>query len=232
MFSRLAALSFVFIVAGFAQGSEPIKDLAPVMCKKGKLIFEDGFAKGEISKAWNKYKGNWQPDGDGLKVQELASDAHHPAMSHKLGAKDCIIQVTFKFDGAKWMGLSLDNKEHVARCMMTPTGFKVVKMSGIGPTTKGDTVDEKKFKFENGKWYTILWEVRGSEMIARIDDQTFAFGEMAGVETEKLRFELICGGEWAGWDDVKIWEAEENPDWVKTKAKLQAMKPVPKTAKK
>jgi hypothetical protein len=232
MSARLAVV-FIVAVSTILFASEPAKttDMAPVMCKKGKLIFEDAFTKGEISKAWNKYKGNWQPDGDTIKVQEVAADAHHPAMSHNVGAKDVIVQAKFKFDGAKWMGLSLDNKEHVARCIITPTGFKVVKMSGIGGTTKGVDVDERKFKFETGKWYTMLWEVRGSEMIARIDDLTFCFGDGPGVETEKLRFELISGGEWAGWDDVKVWEAEENPDWKMTKAKLQSLKPAPKAKK-
>ena len=207
-------------------------DMEPVMCKRGKLIFQETFDKGVINKAWNKYKGGYEPDGDNIKVQELPADGHHPEMMRglgKTGAKDVIVQGSFRFDGGKWMGLSLDNKEHVARCMLTPTGFKIVKMTGIGPTTKGETVDEKHFKFEAGKWYTILWELHGSEMLARIDDQTVAFGEMAGVETDKLRLSLISGGEWIAWDDIRVWEAEENPAWAATKAKLQALK---KPAKK
>ena len=206
-------------------------DMEPLMVKRGKLIFQDSFDKGTINtKNWNHYKGNWEADGDGIKAQELASDMHHPAMQHRLGKtgfKDVIVQASFKFDGGKWMGLSLDNKEHVARCMMTPTDFKIVKMSGIGGTTKGENVDQKKFKFETGKWYTMLWEIRGQEMFARINDETYIFGEMAGVETDKLGFELICGGEWCGWDEVRIWEAEENPKWATTKANLLALKKTP-----
>ena len=210
-------------------------DMDPVMLKRGKLIWAETFDKGVISKNWNKYKGGYEPDGDNIKSQELATDGHHPEMMRSFGKtplKDIIIQASFKYDGSKWWGLSLDNKEHVARCMMSAKDFKVVKMSGIGPTTKGENVDSRNFKFETGKWYTILWELHGQEMIARIDDQNFAMGEMAGVEQEKFRLSLISGGEWIGWDDIRIWEGEENPKWAETKAKLQALKPNKVPAKK
>jgi hypothetical protein len=210
-------------------------DMEPVMLKRGKLVWAETFDKGAIAKAWMKYKGGYEPDNDNIKVQELPGDGHHPEMMRGFGKtplKDIIIQASFKYDGSKWWGLSLDNKEHVARCNMNPTGFSVTKMSGIGGTTKGENVDTKKVKFETGKWYTILWEIRGQEMIARIDDQTYAMGEMAGVEQEKHRLSLISGGEWLCWDDIRVWEGEENPKWVETKAKLLALKPAKPAQKK
>jgi len=227
---------FVVSFTAFVFAAEPEKrpaDIAPVMCKRGKLLFEESFTEPAINKAWHTYKGNIVVENGALKSQEVAADAHHPAISRKLGAKNVIVQFSFRFDGGKWLGVSFDNKEHVARVMLGPDNFRVMKFSGIGATTKGEQLGQKKTKFEPGKWYTMLVEIHGNEMVARLDDQTYTFGEAsAGVDQDKTRFELISGGDWVGFDDIRIWEAEPNPDWAATKAKLIALQPIDKKAKK
>jgi len=174
------------------------------------------------SKEWHKYKGKFELVDDALKVAEVPADAHHPAVSRKAELDCAVIQFRFKFEGAGWLGFAFDGKEHVARCILRPDSFEVLKMTGIGGTTKGESIDRKPMKFEQGKWYTIAIEISGKEMLANIDDTHFAFGEKAGVETAKTRFEFISGGQFAWFDDLKIWKGEPDPKWAQKKAVLEA----------
>ena len=107
--------------------------------------------------------------------------------------------------------------------MVNPTSFSLKRMSGMGPTTKGETIAEQKFKFEPGKWYTLVVEINGKEVVGTIPEAQIAIaGEHDGVAIDKDRFELISGGAAAWFDDIKIYDAEPNADWAKYKAKIQA----------
>ncbi len=194
-----------------------------LMLKKGDLLLEEPFtAESWGSKEWSKYKGKFEIVGEQLKVAEVPADGHHPAVSRKAALNAAVIQFRFKFDGAGWLGFAFDGKEHVARCIMRPDGFQILKMSGIGGTTKGEPIDEKKVKLADGAWHTLVLEISGKEMLAQIDNTHFIFGEMAGVETDKTRFEFISGGQFAWFDELKIWKAEPDPKWPQKKALLIA----------
>ena len=194
-----------------------------LMLKKGDLLLEESFS-GESwnSKEWHKYKGKFEVVGEQLKVAEIPADAHHPAVSRKADLNCAVVQFKFKFEGAGWLGFAFDGKEHVARCIMRPDGFQVTQMSGIGGTTRGEKIDEKRLKLDDGAWHTVVIEISGKEMLAQIDNTHFIFGEKAGVETDKSRFEFISGGQSAWFDDLKIWKAEPDPKWAQKKAILAA----------
>ena len=193
------------------------------MCKRGELLWEEKFEGGAWSKEWNKYKGNFVVEGDAVKSAELAADGHHPAMSRKLGGdNNVIVQFSFKDDGAPWMGFSIDDKEHVARLIFNPDQFKIVKMSGTGPTTKGTDVDSKKMKLNDGAWHTVVWEIYGDEMVATIDDQQMVIGKAEGMTPTRSRCELINGGQWAWFKDIKVWKAEADDKWPQKRVQLMA----------
>ena len=223
---RVLAL-FVVCMPAFAQTAPAKKksppDLLNLMVKKGDLLVDEPMtAETWASKEWNKYKGKFELVDDALKVAEIAADAHHPAVSRKADLDCAVIQFRFKFEGSGWLGFAFDGKEHVARCILRPDSLEVLKMTGIGGTTKGESIDKKQMKFEQGKWYTIAIEINGKEMLANVDDTHFAFGEKGGVETSKTRFEFISGGQFAWFDDLKIWKGEADPKWAQKKAVLEA----------
>jgi hypothetical protein len=193
------------------------------MVKRGELLWEEKFDEGKWSKEWNKYKGNYVVEGDAVKSAEIAADGHHPAMSRKLGGdNNVVIQFSFKSDGAPWMGFALDDKEHVARLILNPDQFKIVKMSGTGPTTKGSDVDSKRMKLNDGAWHTVVWEIFGDEMVATIDDQQMVLGKAEGMTPTRSRCELINGGQWAWYRDIKVWKAEADDKWPQKRAQLLA----------
>ncbi|QOV89805.1 hypothetical protein [Humisphaera borealis] len=213
---------------------ETPKEPETFLTTRGKLIKEENFsAEGSIrdKKLWYIYKGDFSVQEGALRSVERAEDMHHPAMSTKVAGKNLVLQCRFKVDASKWLGLSLDNgkeKVHVFRAMVNPTSVSLKRMSGMGPTTKGETIAEQKYKFEPGKWYTLVVEINGNEAVATIPEAQIAItGEHEGIAIEKDRFELISGGNAAWFDDIKIYDAEPNADWSKSKAKIVASMPKP-----
>ena len=194
-------------------------ELKTFMTTRGDLIFEDPLTEESFKKNWRVYKGRYTFDGGNLKVAEIASDGHHPAASRSMDVTDCIVQFSFRIDGAKWLGFAWDRKgDHVARAMIRPNGFRVQMSTGIGPTTKGYPIDDAPLKFEPGTWYTILIEIQGNEMFAQVDDKHVVFGGMKGLDREKTRVEFISGGEHAWFKDLKVWKALPNKRWPANKA--------------
>ena len=225
--------SLLLIAAAFTlSAAEPAKpktgdptraDLKSLMCERGTLLFEEHFRPASFADNWSVYKGDFTIADDHLKAAEVAANNHHPEMAHVIALKNTVVQIAFRFEGAKWLGISFDNQEHVARAMVTPDSFSIVRMSGIGETTKGTDLDRMAKKFQPGKWYTLLIEMHGDEMLAQIDNDTVLYGSMAGIGADKKRIDLIAGGATAWFDDLKVWEATPGKDWDKRKAKVLEM---------
>jgi hypothetical protein len=196
------------------------------MSLRGPLLWEESFSGGVWNKEWSKYKGNYVVEKDQLKVAEVAGDGHLPTMTRSFKESNVILQFAFKFEGAKWLGVQLDDasndakKEHVAQLTIQPDSFRIEKMSGFGPTTKNMTVDQKKMKFEPGAWHTIVWEILGDEMVATIDDKEMVLAKVDGMTLNRTRLQLVSSGEWAWYDEIKVWKAEADPRWPKKRAVL------------
>lgn len=195
----------------------------PIMCSPGALLLEDSFANGSYSKDWFRITGKFEVFGGQLKCAELPADMHHSELSTgptgALKAQDFLIQFSFKLDGAKMLGVGLENpKGHVARAMVTPAGLEIMKWDG--------QKDARKFSFEPGAWHTAVVEIYGSEMVAQFDDQPPLYFEDAGLKTEKPRLVLINYGQFAWFDDIKVWKAEPAEGWPAERKKLKAT-PVP-----
>jgi hypothetical protein len=186
-----------------------------VLVQRGPVLKEEDFSVADRikdKKAWFIYKGDFSVQDGALRVVERAEDGHHPAMSTKVPMKDAILQCRFRVDQGKWLGLSLDDgkkKEHIFRAMINANGLSLKQMSGMGKTTKGVNIAEQKFKFDPAKWYTLVVELKGAEVVATIPEANISIrGKSDGVNVDKDRFELISGGGAVWFDDVKIYEAK------------------------
>ena len=195
-----------------------------LMTQPGKLLLEEPFTAESWKKNWSAYKGDFQSVGDQLRVAEKPEDGHHPEASHQGPVHNVIVQFKFKYDGCKWMGFSFSDKEHVARIMIGNDGFELVKMSGIGPTTKGVRLDHQTVKWDATKWYTMTIELLANELIANVDDQYVLYGTAEGLDIDKGRIALIVGGQYGWYDELKMWEAVADPKWEKKKPAVLAQK--------
>jgi len=232
---RPAAALLIFLSCavplGAAPQAKPVdKKKAPDpkvwMSARGALLWEEPFSNGAYSKDWSLYKGKYIVEKDQLKVAEVAGDGHLPTMTRNFKESNVVIQFAFKFEGAKWIGMQLDDatndakKEHVAQLTIQPDGFRIEKMTGFGPTTKNMVLDQKKVKFEPGTWHTMVWEIQGDEMVATVDDKEMALAKADGMTLVRSRVQLVSSGEWAWYDEIKVWKAEADPKWPKKRAAL------------
>ena len=187
----------------------------PIMCKPGELLLEDDFDSGKYGKQWFRITGKFEVSGGQLKCAELPMDMHHSELSAAgLKAQDFVIQFSFKLDGAKMLAIGLENpKGHVARAIATAEGFEIVKWGGKNAVGK--------MKLDDGMWHHAVVEVHGSEMVAQVDDQPPLYIEDDGLKVEKPRLVLINYGQYAWFDDVKVWKAEPSEAWAAKRAELK-----------
>lgn len=234
MCHRLLALALLALVAtGAVAAEKKKKEEAPtgpklLMTLPGKPLLDEPFTAESWQKNWGKgwRKGDWQIVGDQLRVAEKAEDGHHPEIGYGTTGPfhNVVVQCRFKYDGAKWMGFGFSDKEHVARIMINDGGFELVKMSGIGATTKGVRLDRQSMNWDKAKWYTMTIELLGNEIIANVDDQWVLYGTADGLDIDKGRFTMIVGGQYGWYDELKLWEALPNPGWEKKKPALLLQK--------
>ncbi|HEV3029562.1 MAG TPA: hypothetical protein VG457_18435 [Planctomycetota bacterium] len=225
----LAAVLAPIALAQEARKTAPKKpaDAKVWMALRGPLLWEETFAGGVWSKDWNLYKGKFIVEKEQLKVAEQAADGHLATMTRNFKESNVIIQFRFKFEGAKWLGIQLDDavndakKENVAQLTVQPDSFRIEKMTGFAGTTKNTVVDQRKMKFEPGVWHRIVWEIQGDEMLAAVDDQEIVMAKVDGMTLVRSRLQLVTGGEVAWFDGIKVWKAEADPRWAKKKAALQ-----------
>jgi hypothetical protein len=195
-----------------AKPAEPT-DLKTLMTTRGEVLFQDLFQPDTFSSIWAVHGGDWNVVDGALRGGDRPGGGHHPQIARRLAMHDVVVQFRFRIDGASWMGFSFTDKEHVLRVMIGKEHFDLVKMSGIGGTTKGERLDRQAMKWEPGRWYTMLIELRGSEVVAQIDNQWVLYGSSPGLDIDKGTLLLINGGSHAWFDDLTIWKAEAEPKW-------------------
>ena len=70
------------------------------------------------------------------------------------------------------------------------------------------------------EWHTVVLELRGSEAVATLDDQSTTLSNpLLGTAKHSV---MLGAGTQASFRHLRIWEALPNPDWPRNKAALEA----------
>jgi hypothetical protein len=204
-----------------AEAPDP-SQLKTLMITRGEVLFSDRFTADTFAKTWAVHGGKWDVVDGALRSGDSPGGGHHPQYARRVTTRDCVVQFRFRIDGANWMGVSFTDKQHVLRIMIGKEHFEIVKMSGIGSTTKGERLDRQLMKWEPGRWYTMLIEVRGPEVLAQVDNQWVLYGSSDTFDLDRASFMLINGGSNAWFDDLTIWSGMADPalqkQWDKRRA--------------
>lgn len=195
-------------------------DLTPLMTSRGKLLFSDDFSEGPVAKNWKVAKGQWEIVDGALKGVELKADNHAAAVRHAMDFHDGIFQFSFKLDGARMTAFMLNRKGgHVCRVVINPTGFVVNKDGNPAKGEKAVALATVKTPLNAGQWYTMLVEVQGSQILARIDDSHVGFGEHEGINVDKNDFGMPVAGDSASFRNIRVWKALPNTSFNKAQFK-------------
>jgi len=66
-----------------------------------------------------------------------------------------------------------------------------------------------------------VWEIQGDEMVATVDDREMVMAKADGMTLVRSRVQLVSAGEWAWFDEIKVWKGETDPKWARKRAALQ-----------
>ncbi|MCD6051044.1 MAG: hypothetical protein K0Q55_2447 [Verrucomicrobia bacterium] len=210
-------------------------DPKTLMTERGKLLLSEDFskpiaaAKAEKGKpattGWRMAKGKWETGDGALKGIELKEDKHGAVARYPLEFKDAVIQYDVRVDGCKATTLSInDAKGHVCRVLINKDGFSSQKddhdKDGPDKVLKFGT---QKMDIKAGEWKTVIVEIKGEEMLVHIDGKAVT-GKHELIAVSKANFGFTVSGESASFRNLRVWEAQPNEGWSKTKEKLTAAK--------
>jgi hypothetical protein len=187
---------------------------APFLCAadakfsdRGQVLFSDDFSGPSLAQGWLGKPGKWEMVDGAVQASELPEDKHAAVRRHRLLYHDAIFEFSFEFDGAKTIGLSLNNKGgHVCRAMITPKGM-IIQVDQPNPTSelKGVRLAASTTPVEPGKWHKLTVEVHGPRMIAQLDDNPPVAGENARVDVDKIDLGIPVGGVSAKVKGLKVY---------------------------
>lgn len=225
-------LPLLTIPLAFASGA----DAQPktLLTERGKVLYSDDLNTAPDGKAWRAAKGKWEVTDGAVRGAEIADEKHGAVTRHSLAFKDAVIQFEVKFDGARGTSLSInDAKEHVARVSLSPTGFTVQKddHDHDGPD-KAAVFGRRNVKLAPGEWHTVVVEFLGDTMLVSVDGANPTFGANELIATPKANLGFTVAGQSASFRNLRVWEANANKEWEKTKATIPPAPIPPVVAKK
>jgi len=205
------------IIAGCLATSIFAADLEPELGKVGKLLVDETFEKPESLKTWTHTVGDAQLEKGALRVAERSQDKHAGAFRLAVPVSDCAVQVDFRFDGANFVHLGFDpspgelkKKGHLFSIVITPAKWLILEHGDKNDAKpKNQLLAESSTPFEQGKWYTLLLEVKGDDVVAQITGKSSLKGSSPDFHCKKPGLVLRVGGDddkSASIDHVKVWE--------------------------
>lgn len=206
---------------GFA--ADPAPEAKTLMTIRGKSIVSDDLKETDL-KGWKVAKGKWEIADGVLHGEEVAADKHPAVTRHAASFKDAVIQYDFKLDGAKVTTLSInDAKEHLCRVVINSTGFTVQKddRDHEGPD-KAVVFQRVATPIKPGEWHTLVIEILGKEMVATLDGEKTGLGEHERIADPKANLGFTVSGQGVSFRNLRVWEAQPNPEWNSNKSRLTA----------
>jgi hypothetical protein len=191
----------------------------PALGRKGKLLLEETFEEGALPKGWNRNTGVLSVGGGVLHARQLAGDNHIGAFRKTLPLQDCAIQLDFKFSGATAFQVGFDpapgelkKKGHLFSLAITPAGWTITEhVDKSDPKSKNVVHGKAATKFAQGQWFTLLLEVKGNDVVARVDGREALRASAKDFHVKKPGLVFRVGGKDGQEvlvDNVKVWALE------------------------
>jgi len=192
---------------------------SPTLGRKGKLLLEENFEDAALPKGWNRNTGVLSAGGGVLHASQLASDKHIGAFRKPLPLQDCAIQLDFKFAGASTFQVGFDpapgelkKKGHLFSLAITPESWTLTEhLDKSDPNSKNVVHGKAPAKFPPGQWFTLLLEVKGNDVVARIEGKEPLRASAKDFHVKKPGLVFRAGGKDGQEvlvDNVKVWALE------------------------
>ena len=232
-------LSLLIATAALA---ETPPDLQPLMAVADQVALQDDFSKdGPIDKAqWGARQGTrWEVKGGALHGQPSTKefqDSHkdhkgyEPRVSSPATPAQFIAKFSVRFSGGSETAVApfVEFGHHVCRMRFSSDGLEMV--ADHESTRVGEAKD---FKYEPGKWYHFLAELRGDEVVVQIAGGPTFYAQHACFKASAPSGAngLGIAGPKDGHveiDNVAMWsiKADAQPTWAAKRDALPKFTPV------
>ncbi|PAW72712.1 MAG: hypothetical protein B9S33_22660 [Pedosphaera sp. Tous-C6FEB] len=212
-----SAFHLLVFVAAVAALNASAAELQPKLGKPGSLLLEEKFDGAEVPKSWTRNVGKLTVADGVLKVSEVAADMHAAAFRRPLPLQDAAIYVKFRFEGAKMFHVGFDpapgelkKKGHLFSVVFTATGASILEHNDkANPDSKNKVLAKSTAAFEKGRWYELLLEVKGDDVLVQVAGQETLRATSKDFHVKKPGLVFRTGGKDTDelhLDEVRVWE--------------------------
>lgn len=195
----------------------PAADLEPILGKKGRLLLEEKFDGDTLSKGWAGKTGGLRVADGALHAGQKKEDGRLGLFSREQPMQDAAIQIDFKFAGARGFNVScnpspgeLSKHGHLFSVMITSRMWNITEHNDkADPKSRSKALASAPAKFESGKWYTLLLETKGDEVVAQVEgkDPLRASSKDFSVKKPGIEFRVSGrDGDEVIFDNLWVWE--------------------------
>ena len=192
-------------------------DLEPKLGTKASLLLEEKFDADSLPKGWAIKNGKVRVAEGALRASQDKEAGRLCLFNCEQPMQDAAIQIDFKFDGARGINISanpspgeLNKHGHLYSVMITQAMWNITEHND-----KSDRKSQSKSlasapeRFEPGKWYTLLLETKGDEVVAQVDGKRPLRASSPDFHVKKpgIEFRAIgpTGAE-VSFDNLRVWE--------------------------
>ena len=203
----LFVLPCLFLFSSVARAEKGVK-IEPTLAKPGAVALEDGLAGSALTKPWTVNKGTWSIEDGAIVGREKKEDMHAAVLSLAYPHQNSILQFSFKLDGATGVNLSFNHaKGHLFRIAISETGLAISKdKDKKDPNSKIVPLGKVEGKISPAEWHTMLVEIQGDKVSAKLDNGVQLQVQHEGLAVEKTGYRFVMRGVSLLLDDVKVWQ--------------------------
>ena len=195
---------------------------ATLMLQPGKLLVSEKLDQ-PFGKEWFGKPGKWQVVDGIMRGTQVAEDMHAAVRRREVKFTSAVVEFQFRLDGAKMMSLSMNaDKGHVCRVRVNADGFAAIRDKDKKANDKPVILDNREVKITPKEWHTMVVEMSGKEMVARLDGKHFAFGAHDSLATPKASVGFTVQGDSVSFKNLRVFAGTPLKSWEGTKAKLLA----------
>ncbi len=193
-------------------------DLEPTLGKKGVLLLEEKFAGDTLPQGWTIKTGAVRvADGTLHATQQKDKDGRLCLFNRELPMQDAGIQIDFKFGGRGGLNVSVNPSPgeitkhgHLFSVMIASNMWNITEHND-----KSDRSSQSKAlasgaeTFETGKWYTLLLEFKGDDVVAQIEGKKPLRAASKDFHVKKPGIEFRVLGRdnmEINFDNLQVWE--------------------------
>jgi hypothetical protein len=192
-------------------------DPEPVLGKKGRLLLEETFDGAALPKGWTGKTGGLSVADGVLHASMKSADGRLGLFNREVPMQDAAIRIDFKFAGARGINVScnpspgeLAKHGHLFSIMITPRMWNITEHNDKADRNSvSKALVSAMERFESGKWYSLLVEMKGDEVVATVEGKKPLRASSKDFHVKKPGIEFrVSGrdGEEVLFDNLRVWE--------------------------